>query len=82
MNKLIVKLTLTNGVHYMSDPAEMDEDDVKDVMQTLNEALSGEPGVFTMTCSEKTVLIRNDAILSASFDYTSFDEDSSYFAGA
>lgn len=82
MDKLTVQLTLTNGVHYMSDPTVMDEDDVKDVMQTLNEALSGEPGVFIMVCNEKTVLVRNDSILSASFDYKSFDDDSNFFAGA
>lgn len=83
MDKLTVQLTLTNGVHFTSDPVNMDEDDVKDIMQTISEALAGEPGVFIMTCNEKSVLVRNDAILSASFDYSEFDEDSDkLFVGA
>lgn len=81
MNRLIVQLTLNNGAHYTSDPTKMDEDDVTDVMSTLKDALSGEAGVFLLISNGKTVLIRNDAIMSASFEYREDDEDAIPFAG-
>lgn len=81
-DKLIVVLHLKNGVTHMSDPIEMDEEEVEQIMRDVQEALEGADGILQFICNEKTVLIRNDAIMSASFDYRPFDEDSeSHFAG-
>lgn len=67
----------------MSDPIEMDEEEVEQIMRDVQEALEGADGILQFICNEKTVLIRNDSVISASFDYRTFDEDSdSHFLGA
>lgn len=82
-SKLMVTLHLKNGITHMSDPTEMDEDEVEQIMRDVQEALEGAEGILQFTCNEKTVLIRNDAVISATFDYRELSEDASgMFAGA
>jgi hypothetical protein len=82
-NRLIVTLHLKNGITHMSDPIEMDEEEVEQIMRDVQEALEGAEGILQFTCNEKTILIRNDAVMSSTFDYREVIEDiSSHFAGA
>jgi hypothetical protein len=82
-NRLIVTLHLKNGITHMSDPIAADDVDVRDIMEDVKFALLGEDGVLQFICNENTVLIANNAILSATFDYREFDEAiDAQFAGA
>jgi hypothetical protein len=81
-NQLIVTLHLKNGVTHMSDPTQMDSKEVEKIMWDVQEALEGASGTLQFTCNEKTVLIRNSAVMSATFDYREADEDIERFGGA
>jgi hypothetical protein len=85
-NRLIVTLYLANGITHMSDPIWADEVECEAIMNDVREALEGtsENGVLQFVCNEKTVLIRNSAVLSSSFEYREFDEEDldPVFAGA